>query len=44
MMQDEWIRMGLLVGVAVVMFVILKTPKKGKSKHRDAQRRQEKEK
>ena len=27
-MQDEWVRMGLLVGVAVVMFLILKAPKK----------------
>ncbi len=29
-MSDEWVRMGLLLAIAVVMFIILKTPKKKK--------------
>ncbi len=28
MMEDEWIRMALLLAVVVVMIVILKVPKK----------------
>jgi hypothetical protein len=28
MMQDEWIRIGLLVAAVVVMIVVLKSPKK----------------
>ncbi len=27
-MENEWIRMGLLVGVVIVMFIVLKSPKK----------------
>lgn len=31
-MANEWIRMGLLVGVVIVMFIVLKSPKKGGEK------------
>jgi len=29
-MEDEWVRIGLLLAVVVVMIVVLKSPKKGK--------------
>ena len=31
-MQDQWLGMGLLVGVMAVMVVILKWPKKGEKR------------
>ena len=30
-MQDEWIRIGLLVGAVVVMLLVLRMPKKGQN-------------
>ncbi len=33
-MQDEWVRVGLLVAVVVVMLVVLRLPKKGKEEER----------
>jgi|GEM_PF-1381762 len=31
-MQDEWIRIGLLVGAVIVMVVVLRMPKKEKDR------------